>query len=96
MEIDSKNLNILAETQDKIELVANTCRELADLLRDPTKGGAISMTSEARNAAREEIHEELHICIDTLAAGAEFHNGIFDVLSIANKRLHAQEQRKEH
>jgi len=81
------------EIEDKIELIANTARELADLLRDPTKGGTVTMTTEQRNAAREEIHDELHVCIDTLAAGAEFHNGIFEVINIANKRIHAQDKK---
>ncbi len=82
--------------EDRIELIASTCRELADLLKDPTKGGTISMTGEERNTARDEIHDELHICIDTLAAGAEFHHGIFEVISIANKRLNAQDKKDQH
>jgi hypothetical protein len=84
------------EVEDKIELIANTCRELAELLRDPTKGGTVTLSSEQRVAYRDEIHEELQICIDTLAAGAEFNHGIFDVINIANKRLHAIKKENEH
>lgn len=83
------------EIEDKIEFVASTCRELADLLKDPTKDGALTLSSDQRNAAREEICDDLHVCIDTLAAGAEFHDGVFAVLSIANKRSsHAQASQK--
>jgi hypothetical protein len=89
------HIYVLMDIEDKIELIANTCRELASLLRDPTRGGTVSMSSDERNAAREELHDELQICIDTLAAGAEFHNGIFDVISIANKRVHAQDKKED-
>ena len=80
------------DIEDKIELIAATSRELAELLKDPTKGGLIQMTSEQRNEAREEIYEDLCTCIDTLAAGAEFHHGIFDVIHIASKRSNANKK----
>lgn len=83
------------DVEDKITLIADTTRELASLLKDPTKGGSIQLTSEQRNEAREELYEELCICIDTLAAGAEFHHGIFDVISIANKRTDAQVKKQD-
>lgn len=83
------------DVEDKIELIATTARGLAELLKDPTKGGTVQMTSELRNEAREELYEDLCVCIDTLASGAEFHHGIFAVISIANKRLNEQEKKED-
>lgn len=75
------------ELSEKIELISETCRCLADLLKDPTKGGSESLTSEQRTELREEVHGELILCIDTLAAAAEFHSGISEIVNIAAKRL---------
>jgi len=73
------------ENDDKIALIVDTCHKCADVLKDPTVGGTVELTAEKRNEAREEAYEELITCIDVLAAAAEYHNGFFDILNIANK-----------
>ena len=73
------------DNNSKIELIINACHKLADVLKDPTEGGTKELTAEARNAMREDAHESLLICIDVLAASAEFNHGFFDVLNIASK-----------
>lgn len=74
------------ETGDKIDLIVTVCGRLADILKDPTEGGAHKeMSSEARNTARADAHYDLTKCIDTLASCASFHYGYFDVVNIAHK-----------
>lgn len=73
------------EMSDKIDIIITCCHKLADLLKDPTIGGTKELTSDKRTAVREEAYDELLICLDVLAASAQFNNGFFDVINIATK-----------
>jgi hypothetical protein len=71
------------DSTDKIAIIVDTCHKCADMLKDPTQGK--DMSAEARKIARDDAYDELITCIDVLAACVEYHNGFFDVVSIANK-----------
>lgn len=73
------------EHEDKIDMIVGVIARLADIMKDPTDGGKTSASADDRTRMREEAHDELIVCVDVLAAGAQFNSGIFDVISIANK-----------
>lgn len=70
---------------DKIELIVNVCHKCADMLKDPTNAGRCDMSADKRAEAREAAYDDLLVAIDALAACAQYHNGFFDVLNIANR-----------
>jgi hypothetical protein len=73
------------ECDDKIELIIGVCHRCADILKDPTSGGKAEMSADLRAGAREDAYNNLLTAIDALAACAQYHNGFYDVLSIASK-----------
>lgn len=70
---------------DKIDLIVAACNRLADILKDPTDGGKKDLSADSRNSCREDAYDDLLICIDVLAASAQFNHGFFDVINIASK-----------
>jgi hypothetical protein len=76
-------LNI--DNNSKIDVIVMVCHKCADILKDPTFGGTKELTSEARTHARESAYEDIVTAVETLAAIANFNEGFFDIVNIANK-----------
>lgn len=73
------------DNESKIDLITTVSHKCADILKDPTLGGARELSAEARTIAREDAYDDLLTCIDSLAAIASFNEGFFDIVNIASK-----------
>lgn len=74
---------------DKIELIVEVCRKLAEIMKDPTQGK--EMPADQRTKIREEAYEELVGAIDTLGSLAQINEDFYDILNIAKKYNVTQE-----
>jgi hypothetical protein len=70
---------------DKVEIIVNTAKKCADLLKDPTQGGKKTLEAEARTQIREEAYDDLIRCIDTLTTFADLWCNFSDIIDIHNK-----------
>lgn len=71
--------------ESKVDLIVEVCTKCAAIMLDPTEGGKIDLSADARAKAREEAHDNLIVAVDTLAAMASSSEGYFDVINIAKK-----------
>ena len=81
----SDEMNLELSEDDKLDILVSVCQKCADLLKDPTEGGTIELTSEKRTEVRELAHDDLIIVVDTIASAARYNTGFFTVLSIASR-----------
>lgn len=78
------------EQADKIELIVDVCEKCANILKDPTLGGTVELSADARAKQREDAYDDLLVSVQTLAAIAEFNHSFYDVLNIAEKFKNAK------
>ncbi len=71
--------------ESKVDLIVEVCTKCASILLDPTNGGKVELSAEARAKSREEAHDNLLVAVDTLAAMASSSEGYFEVVNIAKK-----------